>query len=205
MALFAQLGTGGLGAPVLPDDGVVHGLAGLASPMVGRDAELATLLQSTAALQAGLGRVAVVIGEPGLGKTRLIAEWQTAAGADASAATAMQWAAGHCVSHGQGLAYHLVIDLLRSLIGVSAAAEVPETHAALRRRMDELFGDGAIDLYPFLGHMLGVPLEGAALGRVLAGIQVPPSDDAAFRRYLAELNYPWIDESGNQAFRLFLR
>jgi len=26
-----------------------------------------------------------------------------------------------------------------------------------------------------------------------------------FQRYLADLNYPWVDESGNDAFRLFLR
>jgi hypothetical protein len=35
MALLAQLCAGGLGAPVLPDDGVVHGLAGLAVPQNG--------------------------------------------------------------------------------------------------------------------------------------------------------------------------
>src|SRR5262245_37154601 len=49
-----------------------HGVAGLESPMVGRDAELKGLMRLSAAVRAGVGRVAVVIGEPGLGKTRLI-------------------------------------------------------------------------------------------------------------------------------------
>ncbi len=60
------------------EPGRLRGLAGLESPMVGRDGELAALLQLSAAAQAGLGRVAVVAGEPGLGKTRLIAEWKAA-------------------------------------------------------------------------------------------------------------------------------
>ena len=46
--------------------------------------------------------------------------------------------------------------------------------------------------------------HGAAVGRVLAGIQVPSEDADAFRRYLAELGYPWIEETTNPAYRLFL-
>src|SRR5206468_1922767 len=49
------------------EPGRVRGLAGLQSPMVGRDAELAALLQASDAVRAGLGRVVVVIGEPGFG------------------------------------------------------------------------------------------------------------------------------------------
>ena len=63
---------------VKTEPGRLRGLAGLESPMVGRDAELSALLQLSAAAQAGLGRAALVIGEPGLGKTRLIAEWKAA-------------------------------------------------------------------------------------------------------------------------------
>ncbi len=55
-----------------------RGLAGLVSPMVGRDGELAALLQLTGTVAARLGRVALIMGESGLGKTRLIAEWKTA-------------------------------------------------------------------------------------------------------------------------------
>jgi len=58
--------------------GKVRGLAGLGSPMVGRDMELSALQNMSEAVQAGLGRIALIIGEPGLGKSRLIAEWQTA-------------------------------------------------------------------------------------------------------------------------------
>jgi len=147
------------------DPGRLRGLAGLESPMVGRDAELSALLQLSAAVRAGLGRAAVVIGEPGLGKTRLIAEWKTATNYQ-SPITNLHFAEGHCLSYGQGLAYHLLIDLLRSLIGIPAAAGEPETREALLQLAQDLFGDSLLDVYPYLGHLLSLQLEGDALDRV---------------------------------------
>jgi class 3 adenylate cyclase/tetratricopeptide (TPR) repeat protein len=67
--------------------GPTRGLAGLASPMVGREAELASLVQLARTIRAGRGRVAVVIAEPGLGKSRLLAEARAAV-ADREADTA---------------------------------------------------------------------------------------------------------------------
>jgi class 3 adenylate cyclase len=151
--------------------GRLRGLAGLESPMVGRDHELTTLLQLSAAVRAGLGRAAVVIGEPGLGKSRLIAEWKAASTAAAAAgngsgASAEFWAEGRCLSYGHTLAYHLLIDLLRSLIGVPATATTAETQAALQALVDDVAGPDAMDVYPYLGHLLSVPLEGEAEERV---------------------------------------
>ncbi|HUS13437.1 MAG TPA: adenylate/guanylate cyclase domain-containing protein, partial [Chloroflexia bacterium] len=145
--------------------GRVRGVAGLESPMVGRDSELDALLACSRAVQAGEGRVAVITGEPGLGKTRLISEWK-AASVGSSEDPGLDWAEGKCLSYGQGLAYHLLIDLLRSLLAVPAAAGEPETRAALQSLSDELFGDSALDVYPYLAHLLSLPLEGAALERV---------------------------------------
>jgi len=47
--------------------------------------------------------------------------------------------------------------------------------------------------------------QGADYGRVLVGLQVPPSDDAALRDFLDRLGYAWVDETANPAYRLFLR
>ena len=46
--------------------------------------------------------------------------------------------------------------------------------------------------------------EGADYGHILVGMQVPKADDAAFRRFLDQLGYPWIEETDNPAYRLFL-
>jgi hypothetical protein len=180
--------------------GRLRGLAGLESAMVGRDAELAALLQLSAAVRAGLGRAAVVVGEPGLGKSRLIAEWRTATQASAagtapsglklsppangSGAGPELWAEGRCLSYGQGLAYHLLIDLLRSLVNVPATASPAETGAALHTLVSAAAPEQVMEIYPYLGHLLSAPLEGEAEERVK---MLDPQ--AVQNQYLAALRF----------------
>jgi len=76
--------------------------------------------------------------------------------------------------------------------------EFPERPGALRRFLELMSPAWNLTLFHYRNH-------GAAQGRVLAGIQVPPADAADFRRYLDELGYPWAEETGNEAYRLFLR
>jgi threonine dehydratase len=47
--------------------------------------------------------------------------------------------------------------------------------------------------------------QGADYGRILVGLQVPPADDAAFREFLQTLGYPWVEETANPVYRMFLR
>lgn len=47
--------------------------------------------------------------------------------------------------------------------------------------------------------------QGADYGRTLVGLQVPAADDAAFQAFLEELGYPWIEETNNPAYQLFLQ
>src|SRR5687767_10563999 len=71
--------------PIMPDDAGAcaraagGGMVGL--PLVGREGELATLLGRLADAGRGQGGVALVAGEPGIGKTRLLAELADRAGA----------------------------------------------------------------------------------------------------------------------------
>jgi threonine dehydratase len=47
--------------------------------------------------------------------------------------------------------------------------------------------------------------QGADYGRILVGIQVPRGDKKAFKAFLEDLTYPWVDETSNPAYQLFLR
>jgi predicted ATPase len=140
--------------------------------MVGRDDELVALLQLCDAVQAGVGRVALIVGDPGLGKTRLISEWKAAAiegkiqSDDETTPSSINWIGGHCLSYGQGLAYHLITDLLRSIIRVPEAAGEPKTRAALLSLSVDLFGESILEVYPYLGHLLSLNLRGEALENV---------------------------------------
>lgn len=42
------------------------------------------------------------------------------------------------------------------------------------------------------------------LGKVLAGIQVPPADNAAFDAFLKELNYTYVEETNNPVYKRYL-
>ena len=75
--------------------------------------------------------------------------------------------------------------------------EFPERPGALGRFLELMSPSWNITLFHYRNH-------GAAVGRVLAGIQVPAGDEDAFRDYLDALGYHWVEESENPAYRLFL-
>ena len=64
------------------EPGRVRGIEGLSAPLVGRGGEMETLRRVVSELREGRGQIVCMIGEPGLGKSRLIdelrAEWQGA-------------------------------------------------------------------------------------------------------------------------------
>ncbi|QIJ75595.1 threonine ammonia-lyase, biosynthetic [Methylobacterium sp. NI91] len=75
--------------------------------------------------------------------------------------------------------------------------QFPERPGALMKFLEAL-GDGFnISLFHYRNH-------GADYGRVLAGIEVPPAERARFDAVLDALAYPYVDETDNAAYRLFL-
>jgi threonine dehydratase len=75
--------------------------------------------------------------------------------------------------------------------------EFPERPGALMRFLEAMGGGWNISLFHYRNH-------GADYGRVLVGMQVPASDKKKFEAFLEALGYPYIDETGNPAYRLFL-
>ncbi len=47
--------------------------------------------------------------------------------------------------------------------------------------------------------------QGADYGRILVGLQVPKSDDKAFAKFLRALGYPYVEETDNPVYRMFLQ
>lgn len=41
------------------------------------------------------------------------------------------------------------------------------------------------------------------MGKVLAGLQVPKEDTEEFAKYLAQLNYQWVEETDNPLYKQF--
>lgn len=146
------------------DPGRGRGLerAGLRSPMVGRDSELGMLRSLYDVVRAGRGRVAFVVGEPGLGKSRLLAEfrrWVMDGPSDGSSVVAATWVEGRCVSYGRNLPYHLLHDLVRSMLEIPFTSPMTDQRATLDHQLAALLGDDAGDTAPYLAHLLALPLR----------------------------------------------
>ena len=75
--------------------------------------------------------------------------------------------------------------------------EFPEKPGALMKFLQAMGDDWNISLFHYRNH-------GADFGRVLVGMQVPPTEHNKFSAFLQELNYPYWDETNNPAYVLFL-
>jgi tetratricopeptide (TPR) repeat protein len=85
------------------------------SRFVGREAELAFLIGILSRVQTGYGQIVALVGEPGIGKSRLAYELQHSL--DARRYISLQ---GRSVSYGQRTAYLSVASLLKAHLGVDA-------------------------------------------------------------------------------------
>ena len=85
------------------------------TPLVGRDRELTSLLGCFEKAAAGQGQVALIVGEPGIGKSRLIYELRRRVGDRAA------WQEGRCLPFGQSIPFHPLVDSLRRSFGIEPA------------------------------------------------------------------------------------
>jgi threonine dehydratase len=76
--------------------------------------------------------------------------------------------------------------------------EFPERPGALMRFLDAMHPGWNISLFHYRN-------QGADYGRILVGLQVPAEDAASLAVFLQGLSYPYIEETGNPVYGLFLR
>ena len=75
--------------------------------------------------------------------------------------------------------------------------EFPERPGALRKFLVGLKSTWSITLFHYRN-------QGADIGRVLVGLQVPPAEGESFTRFLNALNYTYVEETDNVVFKTFL-
>ncbi|WP_088280906.1 AAA family ATPase [Ideonella sp. A 288] len=123
------------------------------SRFVGREDELAMLLDSLDQAASGQGRAIGIVSEPGMGKTRLLWEFR-----QRIEPRGVAFLEGQCLSHGRSMPYLPILDILRAACRI-ADIDVPEVqrdkvHAALRA-----VGMDADADTPHLLHVMGLPQE----------------------------------------------
>jgi class 3 adenylate cyclase/tetratricopeptide (TPR) repeat protein len=130
------------------------------SPFVGREWELALLQDHLAGAMAGQGQVIGVVGEPGMGKTRLLAEFCSRV--SRAQVTVHE---GRCLSYGQATPYLPVRDLVRQVCGLMDEDEVAGHVAAVQQRLHES-GLTAADDVALLLQLLDLPVAPECLARL---------------------------------------
>jgi ABC-type oligopeptide transport system substrate-binding subunit/class 3 adenylate cyclase len=146
--------------------GRTRGLPGMQAPLVGRDTDLANGIAALEDVLAGRGGILLITGEAGIGKSRLLNELADRVERLPRPGPPPTWIEGKCVSYGESLPYWPFRDLVREWLGVSLDEPELRVRVTLRRRLDQLFGERAAEVYPYLGAMLGLALEPEAAARL---------------------------------------
>ncbi|MGH7770979.1 MAG: adenylate/guanylate cyclase domain-containing protein, partial [Candidatus Binatia bacterium] len=127
------------------------------TPFVGRERELRLLSDCFEKAKAGHGQVVFVVGEPGIGKSRLLLEFRR------RLADAATWSEGRTMSFGRSMAFHPLIDLLRRNFRIEEGDAEGTMVTKIERDVLRL-GEDLRPTLPYLCYLLSVdPRDPAVL------------------------------------------
>lgn len=140
-------------AQPLPFDTTTRGIEGVQTPLIGRTWELTRLQEAfTQAIREGEGQVVTIVGEAGLGKSRLLREfrsWMNQQGLDV-------WLfQGRATQETERLPYALLRALFAFRFDIHESDPAVVIRAKLETGMVAFLGDEGVEKAHFVGHLLG--------------------------------------------------
>lgn len=120
------------------------------SRFVGRERQLGVLREVFAQAEEGEGQLVGVVGEPGIGKSRLLYEFR-----QTLTARMVTYLEGRCLSYGAAIPYLPVLDILRQNCGI----EADDDGRTVANRVDEALAEVGMaidDWRAYLLHLFGV-------------------------------------------------
>jgi class 3 adenylate cyclase len=173
---------------------------------VGRDSELAQMKRAFELANAGRGQILAAIGEPGVGKSRLVYEFK------ALSQSACMLLEALSVSHDKASAYLPLLDLLHGYFGIEARDDGRKRREKVTGRVVEL-DRNLEDTLPYLFALLGIAEGDDALAQMDAQVKKRRTLEAIKRILLPEsLKQPlivvfedlhWIDQQTQEFLNLF--
>ena len=178
------------------------------TPFVGRERELELLLDGFQRAKLGRGQAFSIVSEAGCGKSRLLYEFRKAV-----ASEDVTFLEGKCLSYSKGIAYHPVIDILKSNFDIHEGEGDQEVREKVKKGLSLIGLDEASTL-PYFLELLSVKESGIdqismspeakkdriseAIKRiVLKGSEVRPL-------IIAFEDLHWIDKSSEDVVRIHL-
>jgi tetratricopeptide (TPR) repeat protein len=114
------------------------------TPLVGREHELAVLLERFAAAKRGRGQAVFLTGEAGIGKSRLVHELRVRL---VAAGEPIRWIEGRCVSFGRAIPLLPVTEQVRDSVGIEEHDAESDLLAKLDDQLERLGTPPAIAPY----------------------------------------------------------
>jgi predicted ATPase/class 3 adenylate cyclase len=167
--------------------GPLRGLEGLRAPMIGRDSELIQLKEAIDQLKGEkLGKLILITGEAGIGKSRLTAELKARVpagaaseggperapggaltGAPTGVETGVRILEGHSLTYRKSVSYWIFLDLLHGYFGFGSHAPEALVRQKLRDGVSACLGARAAEALPYLEHLFSLkPSDPMAAERI---------------------------------------
>jgi class 3 adenylate cyclase/tetratricopeptide (TPR) repeat protein len=176
------------------------------SPILGRDKEIEALTGAIDDLQCGRGKLLLITGEAGIGKSRLLAEVKRLA-ADKN----LLWREGRSRSFGQTRSYTPFQDIVRFDSRIQRNDDNDASWRKLQHRLGELFQEETAEILPYLAVLLNIRIQDESAEKVkylnaqALGHQIFRSTRLYFDRlaqeqplFLVFEDFHWIDSSSSE-------
>ncbi len=175
------------------------------TPFVGRERELELLLEGFERAKEGRGQAFSIVSEAGVGKSRLLYEFRKAV-----ANEDVTFLEGRCLSYSRGIAYHPVIDILKSNFDIREGDGDLEIRQKVTEGLRILGADEASTL-PYLLELLSVKDSGidkipmspeARKDRIIEAFKRIALKDSEIRPLIMAIeDLHWIDKSSEESLK----
>lgn len=129
------------------------GIPGMHSPLVGRSGEQDRLDEIVRDLEAGRGCIVTIVGEPGIGKSRLLIEAR-----ETHSDIPLRWAEGRAYSYTEDQPFSVILDFLAELLDLAPDDAPAMLDLKLETSIRPLLGDDVGEVWPYLASLLGAPI-----------------------------------------------
>ncbi len=136
-----------------------RGLTGMEAPLVGREYEIQTMVSCFKRLEQHQGSIVAVVGEAGLGKSRLISDFRKQVDRAGEEQIKPLWLFGRGLSYRQSFANRMVVDILHSYLELPEDADASLVKQRLEVMGEKLFGSRKDEVIPYLGTLLGLKFD----------------------------------------------
>jgi tetratricopeptide (TPR) repeat protein len=138
---------------------------GIGSVMVGRKAETVVIRRRLERLMHGEGAFISIMGEAGVGKTRLMSEIRDHLPSK-SGARQLVWLQGSALSLGKVTSYRPFQEIIRQYTGIAEKHGLQEAWHKLLTSVAALFGDSTPEIVPYVATLISLPVPENLLERV---------------------------------------